>query len=312
MGPSKKYINWWMVACSLLFIIAYHYLKSPATVTHHFKQSTVNDSARSKPLPISQNKSSNFVTRIIEKPKADPAKQDSAPKQAQAQPPKTLDYEIQADGLVVTFGDIVLGAPKSEKMAMHGVIAPPVLKLWDTTEIPYHIQPTVKNPERILQALENFNSTPISFVPYQSQADAIVFEPGLENCKSYLGQVGGLQPIWISEDCDTPELTHEIMHALGFIHEQSRTDRDSFIEILFDNIDDKYKSQFAMVPQDLMLPLIGTTFDYQSVMLYNPSAFAKQVGLKTLRSKNTNEILPANGLSKQDIERLIKVYSAKQ
>lgn len=45
------------------------------------------------------------------------------------------------------------------------------------------------------------------------------------------------QTISIGAFCDgLSTVEHEILHALGFFHEQSRYDRDNFVTIQFDNI----------------------------------------------------------------------------
>lgn len=49
-------------------------------------------------------------------------------------------------------------------------------------------------------------------------------------------QSGG-QEISVGNGCEAKEvIVHEILHALGFYHEQSRADRDEFVEIFWKNI----------------------------------------------------------------------------
>ena len=58
---------------------------------------------------------------------------------------------------------------------------------------------------------------------------------------------------------------HEIGHAIGFYHEQSRSDRDDYIEILWDNIEKGLaRSQFRKVKDKPR----GVPYDYSSVMQY--------------------------------------------
>ena len=60
------------------------------------------------------------------------------------------------------------------------------------------------------------------------------------SCWSYIGHIGGPQDMSLEvPGCIfTSVVQHEFIHALGFYHEQSRADRDCFVWINWDNIED--------------------------------------------------------------------------
>lgn len=57
-------------------------------------------------------------------------------------------------------------------------------------------------------------------------------------CFSYIGQaIPNGQDLSMGTGCDHVYIAeHELLHALGFYHEQSRYDRDDYVTIKFDNI----------------------------------------------------------------------------
>ena len=56
-------------------------------------------------------------------------------------------------------------------------------------------------------------------------------------CSSYVGRRGGRQDVTIGRGCiRLGTCQHELFHALGTIHEQSRPDRDAHVRINWDNI----------------------------------------------------------------------------
>ena len=56
-------------------------------------------------------------------------------------------------------------------------------------------------------------------------------------CASNVGRQGGKQQVILNPSCLMVGIAlHQIMHVLGFLHEQSRRDRDKYIRIDYDEI----------------------------------------------------------------------------
>ena len=66
------------------------------------------------------------------------------------------------------------------------------------------------------------------------------------SCYSYIGRTGGPQDISIGRGCDFKGIVmHEMFHALGRWHEQSRPDRDRYVRINEGNIQEGVSEVFA-------------------------------------------------------------------
>ncbi|NXG40619.1 MEP1B protein, partial [Psilopogon haemacephalus] len=90
----------------------------------------------------------------------------------------------------------------------------------------------------ILKAFEQYRlKTCIDFKPWEGEKDYISVFKG-SGCWSYVGnRQRGLQQLSIGANCDRiATIQHEFLHALGFWHEQSRSDRDDYVSIVWDRI----------------------------------------------------------------------------
>jgi hypothetical protein len=307
----------WLVAALMIFVV-YRYLSAEHKASKN--QNVVPESAkissveRTPPkqlsMPDAEKKSFKPTNQL--QPKIVAAPPQVPPGMPIKMPKNAVPFHM-IKGLMVAYGDVVLGRPLSENVPDNGFAEAPKPEFWNS-DIPFLVSPEVENQDAVYKAVEYFNqNTTIHFVPGdENSKDAVVFEPTDENCYSYLGRIGGHQPIYVSKNCTEPEVTHELMHVLGFVHEQSRPDRDNYVNIFWDRIEKDKQDQFYEVPESMVKNIESRPFDYNSIMLYLPTAFAAQPGETTMESKTSSKVDPVrSGLSPEDLARIRKIYPPK-
>jgi len=213
---------------------------------------------------------------------------------------------ISSAGKEVVHGDVLL--PLNAKK-IKGKVLLHKPKLWKEGIIPYTVMKTLPNYEQVIQAIEYLNKeTNIKFVARKDEKDFVAIISGKKNCYAGVGRHGGQQFITLAENCTKGAVIHELVHTLGFFHEQSRHDRDEFLQIFWGNIEKKFWPQFKKIPTDTTL-FIDSPFDLKSIMLYPPNAFALNTKIATMATLDGQLYQPeVDHLSYWDREDINALY----
>ncbi|XP_031960176.1 meprin A subunit alpha [Corvus moneduloides] len=164
----------------------------------------------------------------------------------------------------------------------------------------------------ILQAFEMFRlKSCVDFKPYEGERTYIFFSKQ-DGCWSMVGDLQTGQNLSIGSGCDYRAIVeHEILHALGFYHEQSRMDRDDYVNIWWDEIIAGKEHNFVKY-NDSYITDLNTPYDYESLMHYEPLSFNKNESVPTITAKIPafDDIIGQRlDLSAIDLERLNRMYN---
>ncbi|RWS30335.1 zinc metalloproteinase nas-4-like protein [Leptotrombidium deliense] len=222
--------------------------------------------------------------------------------------------EITEDGMFVVQGDMLYRRNPFLRTALKGKQWPNATVYFQFENQDEYDDDDVKLIEESMKYIEEKSC--VKFVkrtnePYFVQIRA------LKGCKAEIGymQVERQQLILDFPNCMIKGIIiHELMHTLGFIHEQTRFDRDKHITVHFDNIRDGKHDNYELTCER-QSDTLGEPYDAKSVMHYLWNDFAKDTNKPSISSKvdsvkkdDFGEALQHGRLSEIDIRKLNKYY----
>ena len=195
---------------------------------------------------------------------------------------------------------------------------------WDERfHIPYEIDPnsflfSEQNKQAIDEALASFSSRVgvVELEPYDpdvhgENGQRILFTDDGGGCASYVGRTSYTeQRVWLAySGCLQPYIIHhEVMHAIGFFHEQSRPDRDEHIVVNLENVRDGAEHNFAM--RESAIDSLGIPYDTKSVMHYSSGAFSSN-GEMTITTIDGKRIEYNTEMSDADVTQIMLLYQCQ-
>ena len=140
-----------------------------------------------------------------------------------------------------------------------------VTNLWPDGLIFYDFDSGVSalNRARMRSAMNTMESAAsVHFIP-RTDESSFLHIGGYGGNWSYAGQIGGSQDLSMYNWSEHYIICHELMHAMGRYHQHSRTDRNTYITVNYDNIYDDCESQYAVNSSFNHL-----AYDFDSLMHY--------------------------------------------
>jgi len=190
-------------------------------------------------------------------------------------------------------------------------------KRWPNRRVPYaNNMASPKAKAALAAAIADMSSlTCVKWVPKTSADKYYVNLVSKNGCYSYQGNIQrqGGQELSLGNGCEYKAIaTHEMMHAMGHIHEHQRADRDKYITVFLNNVASDQRHNFALSNgvDEEKGDVQGGAYCYNSIMHYTGNSFSSN-GQPSMTSKLAGVTLGQTrqqGITDYDIEQIKKYY----
>ncbi|XP_017067072.2 seminal metalloprotease 1 [Drosophila eugracilis] len=190
---------------------------------------------------------------------------------------------------------------------------------WPNATVPYRISeefdaPYVEYIKIGMQFIEYYSC--IRFVPATEDEENYVFVlPSTSGCSSNVGYQPGqrtvkLKPGPLDSGCfKLGTIQHELLHTLGFHHQQCSPDRDEFVKIVDENISEGHEKNFVKYEEDVVGDF-DQPYDYGSILHYSSLAFSinGEATIVALKPEGQDLMGQRLKMSDTDIKRFNTMY----
>ncbi|CAF0981074.1 unnamed protein product [Rotaria magnacalcarata] len=235
-----------------------------------------------------------------------------------------INYELLGGGIE---GDMILPDgfdPKREFDGKGVAIFGP--RRWPNNIIPYDISAITNAGQRTMiesamKILSDAVSTPIA--GSTSRKPCVTFRPKISTdqvfvkiqygtgCSASVGYSSGARTLTLQNSgCfRSGIIQHELIHVLGFYHEQSRPDRDLYVTVNHNNIEIGKEHNFNKYTWGSTVLDQKSPYDFGSIMHYSSTSFSAN-GLPTITPKQAGAIIgQRDQVSAIDINEIRQFYS---